>query len=262
MLLVVLCQGQTTIQTTKKNGVYVIPNCKINGLKLDFIFDPGAADVSISQTEASFMLKNNYISEDDFLDKASYTTASGEIVEGTTIIIRTLEIGNSKITNVEASVLNSTSAPLLLGQTALKRFGKFSFDYSTNILTLGNSTAIDDQGILTAMVEKRNDGKSIVTCPYCEFFRCCFSEGYFQKGEKYKCTKCGKLWIYPNPSNPNPDNVVNETLLKAMIEKRKDGQYIVTCPYCEFFRCCFSEGYFQKGEKYKCTNCNKLWIFP
>ena len=45
---------------TKEGGVYKV-KCEINKLPLHFIFDTGASDVSISNVEASFMLKNNYL---------------------------------------------------------------------------------------------------------------------------------------------------------------------------------------------------------
>ena len=56
--------AQTKIQMIKEGGVYSVP-CKINGLPLKFVFDTGASDVSISLTEASFMLKNGFISKED-----------------------------------------------------------------------------------------------------------------------------------------------------------------------------------------------------
>ena len=50
----------------REGGVSIIP-CKVNGLNLNFIFDTGASNVSISLTEASFMLKNGYLEEGDII---------------------------------------------------------------------------------------------------------------------------------------------------------------------------------------------------
>ncbi|MCX6350548.1 MAG: retroviral-like aspartic protease family protein [Bacteroidetes bacterium] len=122
------------IKMTKTGNVYEVPG-KINGLELHFIFDTGASDVSISLTEALFMLKNHYITEGDFLEKESFKMANGDIVDGTKIIIKSLEIGSLKINNVEASVVHTLSAPILLGQSALERFGKFTVDYANSTLT-------------------------------------------------------------------------------------------------------------------------------
>lgn len=132
--------AQTTIQMEQTGGVYTVP-CKVNGLPLRFIFDTGASDVSISLSEAAFMLKNGYLSEDDVLGTEQYRIANGEIQEGTMIIIRTLEIGSTSLRNVQASIVHSMSAPLLLGQSAISRFGGFSVNYATSTLTLGTSYA-------------------------------------------------------------------------------------------------------------------------
>ena len=58
--------SQNVIPIVKKGGVYHIP-CTINGLKMNFVFDTGASDVSISITEALFMLKNGYLQESDLV---------------------------------------------------------------------------------------------------------------------------------------------------------------------------------------------------
>lgn len=131
--------SQEIIKINKSNGTYTVP-CKVNGLKLDFIFDTGASDVSISLSEANFMLKNGYLKKNDLKGASYYQIANGDIVEGTTILIRELEIGNKKIYDVEASIVHSLSAPLLLGQSALRRFGRFTFDYSANTLILGGTS--------------------------------------------------------------------------------------------------------------------------
>ena len=54
--------AQDIIKMEKSGGIYLIP-CKVNGLPLKFIFDTGASDVSISLTEALFMLKNGNLKE-------------------------------------------------------------------------------------------------------------------------------------------------------------------------------------------------------
>jgi clan AA aspartic protease (TIGR02281 family) len=117
------------------NGIYVMP-CKVNGLNLKFIFDTGASAVSISLTEALFMIKNEYLSQEDLRGATYHELANGDIEEGTKVILNKLEIGNLALTNVEASIVHSLDAPLLLGQSALSRLGKIQFDYSNNTLTI------------------------------------------------------------------------------------------------------------------------------
>ncbi len=127
--------SQTVIKMEKVNGVFVMP-CKVNGLSLKFIFDTGASDVSISLTEALFMLKNGYLSENDLIGTEYYRIANGDIQEGTKITLKEIAIGKLKLYNVKASIVHSLSAPLLLGQTALSKLGKIEFDYANNTLTI------------------------------------------------------------------------------------------------------------------------------
>ena len=118
-----------------RSGVYEIP-CTINGLQLKFIFDTGASDVSISSVEAAFMLKNGYLKDKDIVGKAYYSTATGEIHEGTKVILREIKIGDAILRDVEASVTHSQQAPLLLGQSVMERFGVIAIDNTTSKLTI------------------------------------------------------------------------------------------------------------------------------
>ena len=108
-------------------GVYEIP-CTINELPLKFILDTGASSVAISSVEANFMLKNGYLKETDIKGKNYYSTATGEIHEGTIIRLREIKIGDAILRNVDASVVHNQHAPLLLGQSVLERFGIVTID--------------------------------------------------------------------------------------------------------------------------------------
>lgn len=119
----------------KIGGVYMVP-CKVNGLPLNFIFDTGASDLSLSITEAIFMLKNGYLAEEDFLGTEYFKLANGDIEEGTIVLIKNIEIAGYTLTNIKASISHNLDAPLLLGQSALSQLGKFEFDYSTSTLII------------------------------------------------------------------------------------------------------------------------------
>ena len=135
MAFMKLTFAQTEIVMEKIGGVYTVP-CYVNGLKLRFIFDTGASDVSISLTEANFMLKNGYLKKEDIKGKVKYQDATGEISEGTKIIIKQIVFENIVIKDVEASVVHQLSAPLLLGQSAMSKIGKFQLDPVNGKLTI------------------------------------------------------------------------------------------------------------------------------
>jgi clan AA aspartic protease (TIGR02281 family) len=132
--------AQTKITMEKEGGVYTIP-CKVNGLQLKFIFDTGASDVSLSLTEALFMFKNGYLSEKDITGTQKYSIANGDIAEGTTILLKVIEIADLKLYNVKASIVHELGAPLLLGQTAIGKLGKIQLEGNELIvMTKGNSS--------------------------------------------------------------------------------------------------------------------------
>jgi hypothetical protein len=119
----------------KEGGVSIVP-CKVNGLNLSFIFDTGASDVTISLTEASFMLKNGYLKKEDIIGSEKYLDATGNISEGIVINLREIEIEGLKIQNVKASIVKTLKAPLLLGQSALSKLGTIKMDLEKNQLTI------------------------------------------------------------------------------------------------------------------------------
>lgn len=116
-------------------GTYEVP-CTINGLPLKFIFDTGASDVTLSSVEANFMLKNDYLSEKDFKGSRRYLTADGTIANGAIVRIKEVKVGDVTLKNIEASVVNSQKAPLLLGQSVLDRFGTITIDNENSVMTI------------------------------------------------------------------------------------------------------------------------------
>lgn len=112
---------------TKEGGVTKV-KCTVNGLPLHFVFDTGAADVTMSMVEANFMLKNDYIKPSDIMGSARYVDANGDISEGTVVNLRKVDFGGLELENVRASVVRNQKAPLLLGQSVLGRLGKIEID--------------------------------------------------------------------------------------------------------------------------------------
>lgn len=117
----------TEVPFTKEGGVCKV-KCSINNLPLHFIFDTGASSVSISNTEASFMFKNGYLSEKDVIGSSQFVDANGDVSVGTVIILRKVNFGGLELKNVHASVVGNQKAPLLLGQSVLSRLGKIEID--------------------------------------------------------------------------------------------------------------------------------------
>jgi aspartyl protease family protein len=120
--------GKTSVKMEKRNGVYQIP-VTINGSEMYFIFDTGAGMISISSVEATFLYKQGRLRDEDFVGKADFLDANGNISEDAIIVLKEVTIGNRTIRNIQASVVANAKAPLLFGQSALEKFGKISIDY-------------------------------------------------------------------------------------------------------------------------------------
>lgn len=130
------------IPFTKEGGVCKV-KCAINGLPLHFIFDTGAADVSISSVEATFMAKNDFLPSSDIIGKQNYQTADGNITEGTIINLKDVKLGSLHLNNIKASVVRNQAAPLLLGQSVLSKLGKIEIDNTKKVLRITHKQKIN-----------------------------------------------------------------------------------------------------------------------
>lgn len=154
LLLPLTSLAQTRIQMQEENGVYKIP-CEVNGLRMKFIFDTGASNVSISLTEAKFMLENDYISSNDILGTATSQIADGSIVENTIIRLKEIKIADIILKDVTATVTHSMSAPLLLGQSAIQKLGAIQI-LGNELIILDHSTTKSDEEIDQMFEEAAN----------------------------------------------------------------------------------------------------------
>lgn len=128
----------TEIPFTKQDGVCQV-KCKINDLPLYFIFDTGASDVSMSTVEATFMMKNGYLTEKDVIGNQHYMDANGNVTVGTVVNLKNVNFGGFDLNNVRASIVKNQKAPLLLGQSVLGRLGKIEIDNSKNVIKISRN---------------------------------------------------------------------------------------------------------------------------
>ncbi len=125
----------TEIPFTKEDGVCKV-KCQINGLPLHFVFDTGASDVTISMVEATFMMKNDYLSKNDVVGSQRYIDANGDVSVGTVINLKSVNFGGLELNNIRASVVRNQKAPLLLGQSVLARLGKIEIDNAKKVIKI------------------------------------------------------------------------------------------------------------------------------
>ncbi|HQZ26305.1 MAG TPA: retropepsin-like aspartic protease [Flavobacterium sp.] len=135
-----IAYSQKVIEMEKVNGTYQVP-CKVNGIPMKFIFDTGATDVTISITEAKFLIKQGLITKEDFIENTNYQIANGDVIEGTKIYLKTIEIEGVFLKNIPASIIYQQNAPLLLGQSAIEKIGQYTIN--GNKLIIENTSAKD-----------------------------------------------------------------------------------------------------------------------
>lgn len=119
-----------------KDGNMCMVKCTINNLPLHFIFDTGASSISMSDVEATFMMKNGYLSSKDVVGKQHFLTADGSVSEGTVLNLRNVNFGGVNLDNIQASVVKNQRAPLLLGQTVMQKLGRIEIDNERRVLKI------------------------------------------------------------------------------------------------------------------------------
>jgi len=171
LLTVAFSFGQTTIKLKKDGGIYLVP-CKINGLDFDLYFDTGASLVSLSLKEAKKLIAGGKLKAEDIIGKTQMTIANGQFVNGTIILIRELKVGDLVLKDIEAVITESQTAPLLLGQSAIKNFGEFTFDYITETLKIIKTNKNPYPIAIPKMYETHKNGMTPEQLkPYEDFYK-------------------------------------------------------------------------------------------
>lgn len=128
---------QNIVKMTKsQSGVFEVPVELNKVLKISFIFDSGASDVSVSPDVALTLIRTGTVEQTDFIGSQVYSFADGSTATSEVFILKEIKIGSHIIKNVRASISNSINAPMLLGQSVLQRLGKFSIDNNNHTLII------------------------------------------------------------------------------------------------------------------------------
>jgi predicted aspartyl protease len=127
--------GAGRVKMVESGGIYHVPVVINGALKLDFIVDSGATDVSIPADVVLTLMRTGTIKKSDFIGTEKYRLADGSAVSSRTFIISSLTVGGRTVTDVRGSIAD-VNGPLLLGQSFLKRFKSWSQDNATHELVL------------------------------------------------------------------------------------------------------------------------------
>ncbi|NVN94807.1 MAG: PD40 domain-containing protein [Bacteroidetes bacterium] len=121
--------------TIGTNGVQEIP-CIINSVALKMAIDEKAKSTTISYDDAITFLQAGRISKNDFKENEKAIDKEGNIVEKSTLIIKSIKLGNSEINNVEAIIMKNMKVSLIIDKTDLNKFGTVTIDKEKKKITI------------------------------------------------------------------------------------------------------------------------------
>lgn len=126
-----------TVHYEEKDGVKIIP-VTIQGNKLDMIFDTGASGMHMSWLEIISLVKQGKITSDDFCGYSLNTIANGDIVNLAKFNLKEVIIGEGdncvKLHDIETTVDDNITAPLLVGNGVLDKFASFEVDNKAKVI--------------------------------------------------------------------------------------------------------------------------------
>lgn len=124
-----------SIPYEEKNGVKYIA-VKINGgPTFNMIVDTGCSGVLISIKEAQYLAQSGLLTDEDYKGNALSSIADGSIVENMVFNIKEMIIGGKIVCpDVDVTVSNNISAPMLLGNGVFDRISSFSIDNANKLI--------------------------------------------------------------------------------------------------------------------------------
>jgi uncharacterized protein len=123
-----------------KGNLFVVPVRINDTITLRFILDSGASDVQIPADVAMTLARAGTILESDFIGSQKYKLADGSELKGEQFKVRELQLGNHVVRNVVAGI-GPVQGGLLLGQTCLSRFGRWTIDNTRHVLIVQSPNA-------------------------------------------------------------------------------------------------------------------------
>lgn len=134
---------KSTITGPKEENIPITMVGKIGRVKLKigdkdryFLIDSGASSVMIDSKLERQLLLEEFIDSEDYLSDRTYALADGTLVTCHRFILPELQLGNYVVNDVEVAVVENSNTDLLLGQSFLNQFSRWSINNKTNELHL------------------------------------------------------------------------------------------------------------------------------
>ena len=123
----------------EQSGAILVPGIINGSLKKNFLVDSGAAVVLIPNDVFEAMVRTGLVRKEQILEPKEYQQADGKRVVFPRVFLDSIAVGDHTVRNIEAAIIpeNSTTT-MILGQSFLQRFPRWTIDNSKNLLILGN----------------------------------------------------------------------------------------------------------------------------
>ncbi len=132
--------SQTKIIVKNEDGLLLMP-CKANGLQACFIYSEDESENLISQKQAMYMFRNEFLHKPDIIGVARYDSADEEnLSEGVVLMLKDIQFAGLKIINVKCTIVKDMDAPFLIGKTTISTLGEVNFDKVSNTLTIASGS--------------------------------------------------------------------------------------------------------------------------
>ncbi len=125
----------------KEGGVYHVPIFINDSIKLNYVVDSGAADVTLPFDVYRTLQRTGSVSKKDIIGEQKYIMADGNTEISTVVNLKKIQIGNQSIYNVKASVSPHMKGMLLLGQSALQKLEPWSLDTKSHVFYIKENPA-------------------------------------------------------------------------------------------------------------------------
>ena len=133
--------GPIVVPLVDQDNLYVAPVLINKAITLNFFVDSGASDISVPKDVVRTLERAGTISAADDMGEVSVTIANGATVRSRMFQIHSLTVGDTTVENLLGSEASS-EAPLLLGQSFLRRFKSWAIGNNNHQLILGKFSAL------------------------------------------------------------------------------------------------------------------------
>lgn len=134
-LCCISCNSQEHTDLKRNEGGLFEIECTLNNkVFIPFYLDMGASETVIPYHVFLTLVKSGTVVREDMLPSRNYILADGSSITSYRFLLCELKIGTKTFYDIPVSIAENNSAPCLIGQSTLERFGVIMIDYENNLL--------------------------------------------------------------------------------------------------------------------------------